>query len=294
MDSRKQAIKLICGLCRTGKDPGGRSIRTISLSDIRTICAKTKLIQVEVEIACLEQQVTPLRYQRNTGTVGIAGQLKLLRSTVAVCGAGGLGGTIVELLARQGVGHLVIIDNGRFVENNLNRQILATESDMRKSKVRVAADRVKKINSAVRVTPQNEFIESANVMDLISGADIVMDGLDSLTTRLLVAGACQKLKIPFVHGAIAGFSGQVMTVCPGDKGLSAIYGPDVDTAAHGLETLTGNPPATPAIIAAWEVQEAVKIITGVGTPIRNRLLFLDFAEGSFEEIPLQQESNGNS
>ena len=115
----------------------------------------------------------------------------------------------------------------------------------------------------------------------------VLDGLDSLATRLLVAGACQELKIPFVHGAIAGFSGQVMTVCPGDKGLTAVYGPDPAKAAAGLETLTGNPPATAAIIAAWEVQEAVKIITGTGKPVRDRLLFLDFAEGSFEEIPLR-------
>ena len=289
MDARKQAIKLIRGLCITGKDSSGQRISTISLKNIGAVHFKTRLPLAAIEIASLEQAIIPMRYLRNIGTVGIDGQLKLLRSTVAICGAGGLGGTIIELLARQGVGHLVIIDNGRFVENNLNRQILATESDLRRSKVKVATERVRKINSTVRVTPINRFIDTANIMDLISGANVVMDGLDSLPTRLLVAESCNKLKIPFVHGAIAGFSGQVMTVCPGDKGLSAIYGPDMDKAAYGLEILTGNPPATPAIIAAWEVQEAVKIITGIGTPIRNRLLFLDFAEGSFEEIQLQQE-----
>lgn len=245
-------------------------------------------------MACLEHQVIPMRYLRNIGTVGTAGQLKLLRSTVAVCGAGGLGGTIIELLARQGVGHLVIIDNGRFVENNLNRQILATESDLRRSKVTVAVERIKNVNSSVRVTSINRFIDSVNIVEFIRGADVVMDALDSLATRLQVAQACSKLKIPFVHGAIAGFNGQVMTVCPGDRGLTAIYGPEMDKATYGLETVTGNPPATPAIIAAWEVQEAVKIITGIGTPLRNRLLFLDFAEGSSEEIPLQQEPDGRS
>lgn len=294
MDALKQPTKLISELCVTAKDSGGRKIRTIRLSDVRAICTKTNLLQGEVEIACLEREVIPLRYLRNIGTVGIAGQIKLLRSSAAVCGAGGLGGTIIELLARQGVGRLVIIDNGRFVENNLNRQIIATESDLRRSKVKVAAERVSRINSSVKVTPVNRFLEASNVRELIAGADVVLDGLDSLATRLLVAGACNKLKIPFVHGAIAGFSGQLMTVCPGDKGLSAIYGPDMDKGACGLETLTGNPPATPAIIAAWEVQEAVKIITGIGTPIRNRLLFLDFAEGSLEEIPLQQGSDGIS
>ena len=294
MDALKQADRLIHELCVTGKDPGGRRIRTITLSNIRTICAKANLLQLEIEIACLERSVIPMRYLRNIGTVGIAGQVKLLRSSAAVCGAGGLGGTIIELLARQGVGHLVIIDNGRFVENNLNRQITATESDLRRSKVKVAAERVHQINSAVKVTPVNRLLEASNVMELIAGADVVLDGLDSLATRLLVAGACNKLKLPFVHGAIAGFSGQLMTICPGDKGLAAIYGPDMDKAAYGLETLTGNPPATPSIIAAWEVQEAVKIITGIGTPIRNKLLFLDFAEGSLEEIPLQQGPDGIS
>ncbi len=288
MDARKEAIRLTAGLFSTARDPAGRGIRTISLGDIRTICAKTKLPQVEIEISCLEHEIIPLRYLRNMGTIGIEGQLKLLRSTVAVCGAGGLGGAIIELLARQGVGRLVIVDNGRFVENNLNRQILATESDLRRSKVKVAEERVKKINSAVMVTPLKKFVDATNVMEFIKAANVVMDGLDSLATRLLVAGACQELKIPFVHGAIAGFSGQVMTVYPGDKGLTAVYGPDLDKATFGLETVTGNPPATAAIIAAWEVQEAVKIITGAGTPVRNRLLFLDFAEGSFEEVPLRQ------
>ena len=153
MDARKQAIKLIGGLCITGKDSRGQRISTISLKNIGAVHFKTRLPLAAIEIASLEQAIIPMRYLRNIGTVGIDGQLKLLRSTVAVCGAGGLGGTIIELLARQGVGHLVIIDNGRFVENNLNRQILAAESDLRKSKVKVAAERVRMINSAVRVTP---------------------------------------------------------------------------------------------------------------------------------------------
>ena len=100
-------------------------------------------------------------------------------------------------------------------------------------------------------------------------------------------GNClRRFEIPFVHGAIAGFGGQLMTVLPGDKGLAAIYGQGPDREACGIEAITGNPPATPAIIAAWEVQEVVKLITGIGTPLRNRLLLLDFTDGSLEEISL--------
>jgi molybdopterin/thiamine biosynthesis adenylyltransferase len=114
--------------------------------------------------------------------------------------------------------------------------------------------------------------------------DVVIDGLDNLKTRRIVARACDELKIPFVHGAIAGFSGQLMTIFPGDKGLNAICG--LSPNECGIETHTGNPAATAAVVAAWEVQEVIKIITGIGTPLRNRLIFLDFADGTFDEISL--------
>jgi len=259
-------------------------MRIIDLQSVRFISSKKRISLLEVEISCLEQNIVPIRYMRNIGTIGIEGQLKLLRSTVAVCGVGGLGGTIIELLARQGVGHLVIIDNDKFAENNLNRQIIATEGDLKKSKVKVAAARIKKINSAVAVTAVNKKIDSKNVKNLIKDAGVVIDGLDNLMTRQTVADACNKLKIPFVHGAIAGFSGQLMTIFPGDKGFNAVCGSSAKGNACGIEAQTGNPAATPAVIAAWEVQETIKIITGIGNPIRNRLIFLDFADGTFDEI----------
>src|SRR5664279_705196 len=132
--------------------PDKKKMRVIDLESVRLIASKKEVTRWEAEAFCLESDVVPVRYLRNIGTIGVEGQLKLLRSTVAVCGAGGLGGTIIELLARQGIGHLVIIDNDRFAENNLNRQILVTESDLRKPKVNVAAVRVKKINSAVVIS----------------------------------------------------------------------------------------------------------------------------------------------
>ena len=89
-----------------------------------------------MEIAALKQGVIPCRYLRNIGTIGPDGQIKLLQSTVAVVGAGGLGGTAIELLARQGVGHLIIIDNDRFAEQNLNRQIMSREGNLGEYNVR--------------------------------------------------------------------------------------------------------------------------------------------------------------
>jgi molybdopterin/thiamine biosynthesis adenylyltransferase len=286
MATGQPAHILIRKLCKSLVTPDKKKMRVIDLQSVRFISSQKRIPPQEIEISCLEQNIIPIRYIRNIGTIGIEGQLKLLRSTVAVCGVGGLGGTIIELLARQGIGHLVIIDNDKFAENNLNRQIIATEGDLKKSKVKVAAARIKKINSAVIVTAVNKKIDSKNVKNLIKDAGVVIDGLDNLMTRRIVADACNKLKIPFVHGAIAGWCGELMTIFPGDKGFNAVCGSSAKENACGIEAQTGNPAATPAVIAAWEVQEAIKIITGIGNPIRNRLIFLDFAEGTFDEIVL--------
>jgi molybdopterin/thiamine biosynthesis adenylyltransferase len=286
MTTVQSTDKMIRKLCKGRVSPAKQRMQVIDLESVRFISAQKRIARREAEILCLEHEVIPIRYIRNIGTIGIDGQLKLLRSTVAVCGAGGLGGTMIELLARQGIGHLVIIDKDKFEENDLNRQILATESDLQKSKINVAAARVKKINPAVMVTPVNKKIDSKNVGQLIKNAGVVLDGLDNLITRRIVADACIKLKIPFVHGAIAGFSGQLMTIFPEDKGVDAICGIETAETGCGIETQTGNPAATPVVIAAWEVQEAIKIITGIGNPVRNRLLFLDFAAGTVDEITL--------
>jgi molybdopterin/thiamine biosynthesis adenylyltransferase len=265
---------------------GGSKLGIISLDDTRVIASRCRLSPLDVEIVCLKNGIVPMRYLRNMGTVGIEGQLKLLRSTVAVCGAGGLGGGVIELLARQGVGHLVIIDNGRFVENNLNRQIMSGEDVLRRSKVKVAAQRVRRINSATQVKTSSVFIDDSSADELLRGCDVVVDALDNLPSRMVVESSCRRLRVPFVHGAIAGFCGQIMTILPGDRGLSAIYGHGCDV--YGVEAFTGNPAATPAAIAAWEVHEVVKLITGAGEPLRNRLLLVDFSDGSVESITLSR------
>src|ERR1035437_8612400 len=199
MATGQSTDNLIRRLSKSWTAPDKKKMRVIDLRNVRFISSKKRIPPREIEISCLEQNIVPIRYIRNIGTIGLEGQLKLLRSTVAVCGAGGLGGTIIELLARQGIGHLVIIDNDRFAENNLNRQILATESDLRKSKVNVAAARVKKINSAVVISAVNKTIDSKNIKEIIIGASVVLDGLDNLKTRRIVARACDELRIPFVQ-----------------------------------------------------------------------------------------------
>jgi molybdopterin/thiamine biosynthesis adenylyltransferase len=265
-------------------DPDGQTRPAIGLKAVTSISRAQGIAIRDVEIAALRNGIVPWRYLRNTGTIGLEGQVKLLESAVAVVGAGGLGGTIIELLARQGIGHIVIIDDDCFTEQNLNRQLMCTEKNLGKHKALVAARRVKRINSAVTVKTHLEKLNDKNSVRLLDGAAVVADALDNLPSRFAVEEACRILKIPLVHGSIAGFCGQLMTIYPDDVGLRCVYGPQGRSMERGIEVKIGNPSATPAVVAAWQVQEIVKIITGIGKPLRNALLALDMMEGTADKI----------
>jgi molybdopterin/thiamine biosynthesis adenylyltransferase len=267
--------------------PDGKTHLVISLKTTASISSSQGAPAKEVEITALKQGIIPSRYLRNMGTIGLDGQIKLLQSAVAVVGAGGLGSTVIELLARQGIGQLIIIDNDRFTEQNLNRQIMSTEGNLGKYKAIAAAKRVKDINSATTVTVFRERLTRENAQELLGDARVAVDGLDNLPSRLVVEQACRRLAIPYVYASIAGFSGQLMTIFPGDVGLSSLYGSFSDTVPEqGIETRIGNPPATVVMIAALQVQEVVKIIAGVGTPIRNQILLVDAREFAIDRIEL--------
>jgi len=130
-------------------------------------------------------------------------------------------------------------------------------------------------------------LTEGNAHKLLKDVQVVVDGLDNLPSRFAVEEACRDLGIPFVYGAIAGFSGQLMTIFPQDMGISSIYGIPHNLPERGIEKATGNPSTTPAMVAAWEVQEVIKIITGIGKPLRNRLLMLDAREGVVDKIELR-------
>lgn len=239
-----------------------------------------------VEITALEAKIVPWRYLRNMGTLGLAGQAKLLRATVAVVGLGGLGGHVTEGLARMGVGRLILIDGDVFEEHNLNRQLLSTEAKLGMEKAKAAQRRVTKINSSVEVVSHALALTSDNLPVLLDDADVVVDALDRLPIRLALQRGAQSLGIPMVHGSIAGFLGQVLTILPGDLGLSGLYGEPGQLPEQGLEAQLGTPAATPMAVAAWETQEVVKILTGLGEPLRNRLLVMDMGTGQVDVMRL--------
>jgi len=284
----KDIVRCIVESAETYNAPDGKNHSVINLKIVASIAGSRRISAEEVEITALKQGIIPKRYLRNIGTIGLDGQIKLLQAIVAVVGVGGLGGTIVELLARQGVGHLIIIDNDCFTEQNLNRQIMSKESNLGEYKTIVAARRAGEINSTIKVTTFLERLTSENAQKLLSGAQVVADGLDNLPARLAVEHACRCLRIPYVYGTIAGFSGQLMSIFPDDVGLSSIYGSSNAILEQGIETKIGNPSAMPTMIAAMEVQEVVKIITGVGKPVRNQILLVDATECTIDRIELRR------
>lgn len=260
--------------------------RIIRLQMVQRISEEQGCSRREVELAALALGVAPWRYQRNIGTIGCEGQARLLRATVAVVGLGGLGGYVVEALARMGIGRLILIDGDVFEEHNLNRQLLGTEARVGASKAAAAAERVREVNCAVETIEHATMLTRDNLPELLAGADAVVDALDRLPIRLLLQDGAQALGIPMVHGSIAGFLGQVMTILPGDRGLHALYGAGDDVPERGLEAQLGNPAATPMVVAAWEAQEVVKLLVQRGELLRGRLLVIDMEAGASDVLRL--------
>jgi molybdopterin-synthase adenylyltransferase len=238
----------------------------------------------EIEITILEAGLHPARYQRNRQMITTAQQLTLFRSTVAVVGAGGLGGYILEQLARLGVGQIISIDDDIFEENNLNRQLLSLPRNLGRVKVEVAAERVAEVNPAVTLRPVRELLGRANGITLLENVDCVVDAVDNVTARLELEEVCEELQIPLVHGAIAGWYGHVGTIYPGEGSLKKIY--RHWQGGKGVEQQLGNPSFTPAAAASFEVAEVCKVLLGQGRLLRNRKLAFNMLDMEVDEIPL--------
>ncbi len=191
---------------------------------------------------------------------------------VAVVGCGGLGGYIIELLARLGIGKLTVIDGDVFDESNLNRQLFSLPENIGKSKAAEAGRRINLVNPEIEVTAIPDFLTAENAKSILAGHDVICDALDSMSARRLIQDAAEKLGIPMVHGAIAGWYAQVCTIFPGDRTLDKIY---PEAFNKGEETDLGNPSFTPALAASLQVAETLKVLLNKGDVLRNKLLVIN-------------------
>lgn len=223
------------------------------------------------------------RYQRNMNALSPEENSRLKDFHVAVVGCGGLGGYIIEMLARLGVGTLTVIDGDVFDETNLNRQLLSDESKLGTPKVLSAVERIGRVNSQVKVNPIHDLLTAENGLGMIRGKDLVFDALDNVASRLVLEDLCEEAHVPLVHGAIAGWFGQVSTIMPGDRTLHGILPEGVD---KGIETELGNPAFTPALVASIEVAEGIKVLFGREGILRNKLLTIDLLSHEYEVLAL--------
>ena len=267
--------------------PDKTPYRSLSVQHVLELSRRSGLSSRETEIAAIENDVVPERYARNMRTFSLADQATLLKAHAGVVGLGGLGGTVTEILARMGVGHLTLIDGDRFEDSNLNRQLLSSIALLGHPKSEAARQRVDQINPSVHCSGPAEFLSPENADDWLASCDVVVDCLDNLPARFMVEDACRRLRRPMVSAAVAGASGHVTTIFPGDRGLRLVYGEPQDLPPKGAETSLGTVPFSVTFLAALECAEVAKILLGKGSPLRGKLLLADLMDGMVEVITLQ-------
>ena len=226
-------------------------------------------------------------------------QQRFKDAKITVIGCGGIGGETIEMLARMGIGELVLVDKDAYDLSNLNRQTLATIADLGLTKSDVAEEKVRLINPYVKVTTFNEHVDQTNIEKVIGDSDIVIDALDNVLTRVIVSRAAKEKGIPYIHGAIHGTLGQITVFLPNsDKTYEEMFNlPSIgkelndETIGELKKVTSGVPPVigpTPNLIGCLEAFEAYKAITGVGkVTVAPKILtfdLLDLSSFSLNEL----------
>lgn len=225
------------------------------------------------------------RYSRSIGTLSLQEIEKIRTARVVVVGCGGLGGYILEMLGRMGVGTLTAIDGDVFEESNLNRQLLSEMELLGTPKAAAAKKRMEAVNPEIQVNVRQQWLTESNAQSLLQGHDVIVDALDSIEARMIIHQAAERLGIPMVHGAIGGWYGQVTVILPGDTTFDHLYGKGQQ---RGIEKVLGNPSFTPALVASIQTAEVIKLLIGRGELLRNRILRIDLLDQEYTIIELTQ------
>ena len=227
-----------------------------------------------------------IRYDRQIMIRGIGeeGQEKLKQAKVVVAGSGGLGSPVSIYLTAAGIGTIRIVDHDKAELSNLNRQVLHWDKDLGREKVASAAEKLSQLNKSVKIEPVAETISEANISSLVAGFDVIVDAMDNMLIRYLLNKAAIENNMPFIHGAVHGLEGRVMTIIPGKTAcLRCVY--------RGLPPQEKFPVigVTPAVIGCIQATEAIKYITGVGKLLTNRLLMYDGLNMQFTELTAKRD-----
>ena len=248
--------------------------------------------QIEAPAALTPEQID--RYSRHLliPEVGLAGQRKLLESSVLLIGAGGLGSPAAYYLGAAGVGTLGIVDSDVVDTTNLQRQILHDTARIGRPKVDSARETLTKLNPDIRVVGYQERLTSENVDRILADYDVIVDGADNFPTRYLVNDASIKHRKPVVHGSIFRFEGQVTVFAPfeGPCYRCLFHEPPPPELAPSCAE-AGVLGVLPGIIGSLQANEALKLLLGIGEPLIGRLLLFDALDTSFREVRLRRSTD---
>ena len=237
------------------------------------------------------------RQQLLLSELGEAGQEKLLQAKVLVAGAGGLGCPALQYLAAAGIGTIGIVDFDTVDISNLHRQILYAAADVGKPKALVAAAKLKALNPEIAIVPFNMRLHTGNAIQLLSGYDIIIDCTDNFASRYLINDACVLLDKPLIYGAVLRFEGQagVFNLTDAASGIKTSYRdlfPEPPRSSSVLScSEAGVIGVIPGIMGIMQASEAIKIITGAGKPLCNRIVSYNALYNSFHEFEVSQNVN---
>jgi sulfur-carrier protein adenylyltransferase/sulfurtransferase len=232
------------------------------------------------------------RYSRHLliPEIGLEGQTKLLESKVLLLGAGGLGSPTALYLAAAGVGTLGVVDDDEVDLSNLQRQVIHTTDRIGVPKVDSAEQSINAINPDVNVVKYKTRLDASNIMEIIEGYDVIVDGVDNFPTRYLLNDATVRLGIPVVSASILGFDGQLSVFKPHDgpcyRCLYPVPPPAELAPSCGANGVLGVLPGTMGLLQATEV---VKLVTGAGEPLVGRLLLYEALGATFTELKVRRD-----
>ena len=232
------------------------------------------------------------RYSRHVliPEIGLEGQQKLLESKVLLLGAGGLGSPTALYLAAAGVGTLGIVDDDEVDLSNLQRQVIHNSERIGMAKVESAAETIAALNPDVNVIGYRTRIDASNIMEIIDGYDVIVDGVDNFPTRYLLNDATVRLRIPVVSASILGFDGQLSVFKPYDgpcyRCLFREPPPAELAPSCGANGVLGVLPGTMGLLQATEV---VKLLLGIGDPAIGRLLLYDALAATLTEVKVHRD-----
>lgn len=278
IDSR--IIEALRERAQPGEMPGGPA-PMLSCADVSEVAERFGLSGWQVEAAALSEGMVPRRYSRSMNAVTPAQQATILSTRVALVGLGGLGGTLLDQLARTGFGRIRAVDGDIFEESNLNRQALSTMKTVGTRKAEAAAARCAEINPSVEIESTTAFLDRNQFTAFLQDADIAVDALGGLRHRLALQEAAAEAGIPLVTGALAGWTGYIGTVMPGQIGPASIMGTD-----NSAEQTLGCPAPTVSLVASIMAAEVVALATNRPASLSGNILVIDLDSGSFEKVSL--------